>query len=194
MFLLSRCAKIGMSIVVCKARSGEISNFTGITDPFDPPNCAHITLDSSGAPGHTVSDMVNQLAHLFEKPKAVLLPGRWQPLHVGHEWLIQQELDQGKRVVVGIRDTPVTESDPFPADLRKRMIEHRYSGEDVEAWIMPDIEAISYGRKVGYEVRKAKDIPPEVFKAQLLELGGHQANVSEKVMQFMVSEGIWGGE
>ena len=139
---LEVCEDRDVKGLYAKARSGEISNFTGITDPFDPPNCAHITLDSSGAPGHSVSDMVNQLAHLFEKPKAVLLPGRWQPLHVGHEWLIQQELDQGKRVVVGIRDTPVTESDPFSADLRKRMIEHRYSGEDVEAWIMPDLSLI----------------------------------------------------
>ncbi|GIS29366.1 MAG: hypothetical protein Ct9H90mP1_0940 [Methanobacteriota archaeon] len=38
---------------------------------------------------------------------------RWQPLHVGHEWLIQQELDLGKKVVVGIRDTPVSEKDPY---------------------------------------------------------------------------------
>ena len=192
---LEVCEDRDVKGLYAKARSGEISNFTGITDPFDPPNCAHITLDSSGAPGHTVSDMVNQLAHLFEKPKAVLLPGRWQPLHVGHEWLIQQELDQGKRVVVGIRDTPVTESDPFSADLRKRMIEHRYSGEDVEAWIMPDIEAVSYGRKVGYEVREAKDIPPEVFQVSATGVrGGNRANVSEKVMKFMVSEGIWDGE
>ena len=192
---LEVCEDRDVKGLYAKARSGEISNFTGITDPFDPPNCAHITLDSSGAPGHTVSDMVDQLAHLFEKPKAVLLPGRWQPLHVGHEWLIQQELDQGKRVVVGIRDTPVTESDPFSADLRKRMIEHRYSGEDVEAWIMPDIEAVSYGRKVGYEVREAKDIPPEVFQVSATGVrGGNRANVSEKVMKFMVSEGIWDGE
>ena len=192
---LEVCEDRDVKGLYAKARSGEISNFTGITDPFDPPNCANITLDSSGAPGHTVSDMVDQLAHLFEKPKAVLLPGRWQPLHVGHEWLIQQELDQGKRVVVGIRDTPVTESDPFSADLRKRMIEHRYSGEDVEAWIMPDIEAVSYGRKVGYEVREAKDIPPEVFQVSATGVrGGNRANVSEKVMKFMVSEGIWDGE
>ena len=87
--------------------------------------------------------MVEQLAHLFEK-KAVLLPGRWQPLHVGHEWLIQRNWT--RRVVVGIRDTRIG-SDPYSADMRKRMIGHRYEGEDVEAWIMPDIEAISYGRR-----------------------------------------------
>ena len=192
---LQVCEQRDVKGLYAKARSGEISNFTGISDPFDEPKCPHITLDSSGAPGHTVEDMVDQLATLFEKQKAVLLPGRWQPLHVGHEWLIQQELDKGKRVVVGIRDTPVTDSDPYSAEIRKRMIEHRYRGEDVEAWIMPDIEAVSYGRKVGYEVREAQDIPPEVFEVSATGVrGGNRANVSEKVMEFMIREGIWDGE
>jgi len=192
---LEICEERDVKGLYAKARSGEISNFTGISDPFDEPNCAHMTLNSTGKDGETVDDMVDQLSHFFEKPKAVLLPGRWQPLHVGHEWLIQQELDKGKRVVVGIRDTPVSDSDPYPAELRKRMIEHRYEGENVEGWIMPDIEAVSYGRKVGYEVRESKDIPPEVFKVSATGVrGGNRANVSEKVMQFMLSEGIWDGE
>ena len=161
---LEVCEDRDVKGLYAKARSGEIQNFTGVSDPFEYPDCADLTLESSGEEGQTVDDMVNGLAELFEKPKAVLLPGRWQPLHVGHEWLIQQELDKGKRVVVGIRDTPITDSDPYSAVMRKRMIEHRYAGENVVAWIMPDIEAISYGRKVGYEVREASDIPPEVFE------------------------------
>ena len=192
---LEVCEDRDVKGLYAKARTGEISNFTGISDPFEEPICTHMTLDSSGAPGHTISDMVEQLAPLFERQKAVLLPGRWQPLHVGHEWLIQQELDQGKRVVVGIRDTPVTESDPYSAQMRKRMVEYRYEGEEVEAWIMPDIEALSYGRKVGYEVREAKDIPPEVFQVSATGVrGGDRANVSKRVMEFMVQEGIWDGE
>ena len=192
---LEVCEDRDVKGLYAKARSGEITNFTGISDPFDEPQCVHMTLDSSGAPGHTVDDMVEELSYLFEKPKAGLLPGRWQPLHVGHEWLIQQELDKGKRVIVGIRDTPVTDSDPYPAHLRKRMVEHRYSDEDVEAWIMPDIEAVSYGRKVGYEVREAKDIPAEVFAVSATGVrGGNRANVSERVMEFMIAEGIWDGE
>jgi len=192
---LELCEERDAKGLYAKARSGEISNFTGISDPFDEPKCAHISLDSSGEEGKSVDDLVDQLAHYFEKSRAVLLPGRWQPLHLGHEWLIQRELDQGKRVVVGIRDTPVSEADPFSADLRKRMIEHRYEAEDVEAWIMPDIEAISYGRKVGYDVRETDDIPPEVFEVSATGVrGGNRANVSAKVMEFMIREGIWDGE
>jgi len=192
---LELCEERDAKGLYAKARSGEISNFTGISDPFDEPKCAHISLDSSGEEGKSVDDLVDQLAHYFEKSRAVLLPGRWQPLHLGHEWLIQRELDQGKRVVVGIRDTPVSEADPFSGDMRKRMIEHRYEGEDVEAWIMPDIEAISYGRKVGYDVRETDDIPPEVFEVSATGVrGGNRANVSAKVMEFMIQEGIWDGE
>jgi len=192
---LELCEERDAKGLYAKARSGEISNFTGISDPFDEPKCAHISLDSSGEEGKSVDDLVDQLAHYFEKSRAVLLPGRWQPLHLGHEWLIQRELDQGKRVVVGIRDTPVSEADPFSGDMRKRMIEHRYEGEDVEAWIMPDIEAISYGRKVGYDVRETDDIPPEVFEVSATGVrGGNRANVSAKVMEFMIREGIWDGE
>jgi adenylylsulfate kinase len=192
---LKLCEERDAKGLYAKARSGQISNFTGISDPFDEPKCAHISMDSSGEEGKSVDNLVDQLAHYFEKSRAVLLPGRWQPLHLGHEWLIQRELDQGKRVVVGIRDTPVSEADPFSADMRKRMIEHRYEGEDVEAWIMPDIEAISYGRKVGYDVRETDDIPPEVFEVSATGVrGGNRANVSAKVMEFMIQEGIWDGE
>jgi adenylylsulfate kinase len=189
---LEVCEKRDVKGLYSKARSGEIENFTGISDPFDEPKCAHFSLDSDGEDGNSTDDMVSQLAHLFEKPKVVLLPGRWQPLHVGHEWLIQRELDKGKRLVVGIRDTPITDSDPYSTDIRKRMIEYRYQDENVEAWIMPDIEAISYGRKVGYEVREADDIPAEVFAVSATEVrSGNRANVSEKVKEFMINEGLW---
>jgi len=191
---LEICEERDVKGLYAKARSGEITSFTGISDPFDEPKCAHLTLNSTGEPGHGVDDLVDELAHLFERPKAVLLPGRWQPLHVGHEWMIQRELDQGKRVVVGIRDTPISDSDPYSTDVRKRMIEHRYKGENVEAWVMPDIEAVSYGRKVGYQVREAEDIPPEVFEVSATGVrGGNRANVSARVMEFMIQEGIWDG-
>ena len=76
---LEVCEDRDVKGLYAKARTGEISNFTGISDPFEEPICTHMTLDSSGAPGHTISDMVEQLAPLFERQKAVLLPGRWQP-------------------------------------------------------------------------------------------------------------------
>ena len=48
---------------------------------------------------------------------------------------------------------------------------------------------------MGYEVREAQDIPAEVFEVSATGVrGGNRANVSERVMDFMISEGIWDGE
>ena len=71
------------------------------------------------------------------------------------------------------------------------MIEHRYHDEDVEAWIMPDIAAISYGRKVGYEVREARTSRPRCSRCLRPGSERCKGNVSERVHEFMVSEGIW---
>ena len=83
----------------------------------------------------------------------------------------------------------------YPTKTGSFNIKYKLAGEDVEAWVMPDIEAISYGRKVGYEVREADDIPAEIFAVSATGVrGGNKANVSERVMEFMIEEGIWDGE
>jgi len=49
--------------------------------------------------------------------------------------------------------------------------------------------------RFGYEVREADDIPPEVFEVSATGVrGGNHANVSIRVMEFMIQEGIWDGE
>ena len=61
--------------------------------------------------------------------------------------------------------------------------------------IMPEIGAISCGRKVGYLVGEADDIPSEVFSVSATGVrGGNHANVSAQVMEFMIQEGIWDDE
>ena len=41
---LEVCEDRDVKGLYAKARTGEIANFTGISDPFDEPKCAHITL------------------------------------------------------------------------------------------------------------------------------------------------------
>ena len=74
---------VSTSLEVCEERDvkgcmqrqePEKLPISGIFDPFDEPKCAHITLNSTGGEGGSIDDMVEQLAHLFEKKKAVLLP------------------------------------------------------------------------------------------------------------------------
>ena len=43
---LEVCEDRDVKGLYAKARTGEIANFTGISDPFDEPKCAHLTLDS----------------------------------------------------------------------------------------------------------------------------------------------------
>lgn len=84
--------------------------------------------------------------------KYSLFIGRWQPFHAGHKALIQTVLDEGKNVLVGIRDTEISESDPFTAEEREKMIKEALP--QVRTIILPDIEEVVYGRKVGWGIRE----------------------------------------
>ena len=45
--------------------------------------------------------------------------GRWQPLHPGHLWLINERLKEGYNVWLGIRDVKPDEKNPWTAEQRK---------------------------------------------------------------------------
>lgn len=97
----------------------------------------------------------------MENKKYSLFIGRWQPFHNGHDFIIRQALDQGKSVCIAIRDTPITEWDPYTTDERWQMITEHYRGEDVIVTVIPDIESVNIGRKVGYEVIRY-DAPEDI--------------------------------
>jgi cytidyltransferase-like protein len=42
--------------------------------------------------------------------KFALFIGRWQPFHDGHQWLVDQKLQQGENVCIAIRDMEPDES------------------------------------------------------------------------------------
>lgn len=81
-----------------------------------------------------------------------LFIGRWQPFHEGHQKLIKTVLDEGKNVCVAIRDTEISESNPYSAEEREIMIKKIFP--QVKTIIIPDIEEIVYGRKVGWGIRE----------------------------------------
>lgn len=89
--------------------------------------------------------------------------GRWQPLHKGHQWLFQQSLDEGKNVLICIRDVKPDEKNPYTAEQVKNNIEEHYgeliTNEIVKVIIIPDIESICYGRGVGYDI--IEFVPPQ---------------------------------
>ncbi len=89
--------------------------------------------------------------------------GRWQPLHKGHLWLINERIKEGKNVWLAIRDVKPDKKNPWTAEQIEEMI---YEGDLKElivegkiiVSIIPDIESINYGRGVGYDV--IEHIPP----------------------------------
>lgn len=88
--------------------------------------------------------------------------GRWQPWHEGHRWLIDQALNEGKKVLLCIRDVPVDEKNPWTAqeilmNLSSELKELLETGR-LSIIKIPNIESINIGRGVGYDV--IEHIPP----------------------------------
>lgn len=89
--------------------------------------------------------------------------GRWQPWHEGHRWLIDQALNEDKKVLLCIRDVPVDEKNPWAAievmyNLSNELMDLIEEGK-LKIIIIPDIESINIGRGVGYDV--IEHIPPQ---------------------------------
>ena len=95
--------------------------------------------------------------------KRALFIGRWQPLHDGHRWLFAQKLEADEPVLIAVRDTPVTDSDPFTTDEVVTSLEEEYAVEVASGMVkviaIPDISSVNYGRGVGYEINEF--VPPE---------------------------------
>ena len=89
--------------------------------------------------------------------KYSMFVGRWQPLHKGHLWLINERLKEGKNVWLAIRDVEPDENNPWTAQEIEKMV-HEGELKDLIAdgrvitSIIPDIESVNYGRDVGYDV------------------------------------------
>ena len=90
--------------------------------------------------------------------------GRWQPLHKGHLWLINERLKEGKNVWLAIRDVKPDEKNPWTAKeieqmVREGELKNLIIDGKIIVSIIPDIESINYGRGVGYDV--IEHLPPK---------------------------------
>lgn len=89
--------------------------------------------------------------------------GRWQPLHDGHKALFRQAIEEGKNVLVCIRDGQVDEKNPFSAhqvlvNVSNALMDLIRIGR-VKVMIIPDICSVEFGRGVGYDV--IEHVPPQ---------------------------------
>lgn len=88
--------------------------------------------------------------------------GRWQPWHDGHRWLIDQRLNEGKNVLICVREVSKDDKNPYnPHDVKENVekkLKDLIDLKKVKVIIIPDIESVNYGRGVGYEI--IEHIPP----------------------------------
>ncbi|MBV0925512.1 adenylyl-sulfate kinase [Halomicroarcula limicola] len=144
-----------------QARDGEIEGFTGVDDPFEEPEPGEADLEvrtATHSEEETLKKINTELDIKFDPSH--LFVGRWQPLHDGHRTIIDSAADNGKDVVIGIRDTELSEKNPLTAKERKELIDEVYGDHpNVESTIIPDVDTVAIGRDVGYTV---VSVPEEV--------------------------------
>jgi adenylylsulfate kinase len=88
--------------------------------------------------------------------------GRFQPLHEAHQELFKTALDEGKNILICIRDGEINEKNPFTAEEVFDNISAHYNSlieqGRVKVMIIPDICSVEFGRGVGYDI--IEHIPP----------------------------------
>jgi len=132
---------------------GKIKNFTGVDAAYEAPDPSVTTAVNTVEMG--VKECVDLIIKKHALPKKYsLFIGRWQPLHEGHLALFEKVKQEGKNILIGIRNTGTSEQNPFPIEERMKMVKERVPYADVI--VVPDIEAVCYGRKVGYDIREIR--------------------------------------
>ena len=125
-----------------------------------------------------------------------MFPGRWQPLHKGHMAIINQALKEGKNVWIALRDTEISEKNPYTINQRLEMIKRAYKdfyGERIIASVIPDIEGIRYGRGVGYKVEQV-EVPKEIEQISATKIrAGKSRAIHEEVNNYLtlLKSTIW---
>lgn len=114
--------------------------------------------------------------------KYAMFIGRWQPWHVGHRWLIDQALNDGKKVLIAIRQITPDKKNPWTAKEVKINIQKELKDiiklKQVKIIIIPDIESINIGRDVGYDI--IEHVPPQVINDISSSKIREQIKVNEK--------------
>lgn len=104
-----------------------------------------------------------------------LFIGRWQPFHDGHKALIDTVLREGGGVVIAVRDTPISENNPYSTEKRIAYIRATYKGnKNVEVVPIPDIKEVCYGRDVGWGIRRIR------LKKEIEEISATNIRNSQK--------------
>jgi len=101
-----------------------------------------------------------------QPPRRSFFIGRWQPLHEAHIRLIQTALDEGREVLIGIMDTPLSARNPHSMPERWKMFWDAFGpevmghGGRMKLQAMAWIDEVCYGRDCGWGCRRIR-LDPE---------------------------------
>ena len=88
-----------------------------------------------------------------------LFIGRYQSPHKGHMHIFNTFLNEGKPILIAIRDIEPDAANPLTAEQVKSLWEKVYENNSlVKVIIIPDIDGVHFGRGVGYDI--IEHIPP----------------------------------
>jgi len=123
------------------------------------------------------------------------LIGRWQSPHKGHRWLINQSLEEGRPVLIGIRPMETDENNPFTPEEVYNMLFHAFAKEIASGMVtlqilMVDIGAVITGRGVGYDVISLEEGCPEHIKRVSATEIRRQIRAGEDGWRGMVMDGV----
>jgi len=140
-----------------RALDGLIDNFTGVSDPYEIPLNPDIVVNTDQTDvDFCVEKILSEINHY--KQIYSLYIGRWNGVyHNGHAYIVEQALEDGRNVMLAIRNIQPDENNPFTALETKEMLEYYYEDEPrVKIIIIPDIDSVNYGRGVGYGINEIK--------------------------------------
>ena len=113
----------------------------------------------------SIEESAENIQQLLQEDKPVysLFIGRWQclPPHAGHLSLFDIVRDEGKKILIAIRDTEIDGKNPY--SVQERIKGLRTAVPDAEIIVIPDIEEVCFGRGAGYGIREI-ELPEEIQK------------------------------
>lgn len=150
---IEECKKRDVKGMYKLAQEGKIKCFTGIDDPYQEPTKPDVEVNTNN---NDINSCVTKIITMLPDSYSMFI-GRFQPFHKGHIEIIKKLLSENEKVIVAIRDTPISDINPYSVKERTEMIRKEfYNKNKVKIITIPDIKSIVYGRDVGYNIRNIR--------------------------------------
>ncbi len=124
---------------------------------FEAPAQYDVRVTADGSAEYWVEHIAHRVRPVFDpRQPTALFVGRYQPFHDGHKALIVEGLTRVGQVCIAVRDTGISDANPFSFEHVRARIEHamrEFEGRFIVVPV-PNVTHVFYGRDVGYAVER----------------------------------------